>query len=239
MSDDFPAPFGPRIAVCSPGWIVSDRSSSTRTPPRTSVAFFNSSTGSTLIIVSRRRLPGKYASRWSDGAACESRASAPCKVRSHAPSKPECHVDAHLQRVSPAAEDHAANRADVAVVEPLGQRDMTRRRQQIVRGIDIDPAGAGAMKRQPRMRGVRSDAARHSGRGRRLEIAAHVPRGDAERPQAGNLEPREVLAHATTETEDFRQGRRDGRGVRIEREVGVNACRQVDHRVEKRAPRGK
>src|SRR4029453_16097135 len=45
MKVDFPAPFGPRIAVCSPAEIVSVRRSRTRAPPRTTVASQSSSSG--------------------------------------------------------------------------------------------------------------------------------------------------------------------------------------------------
>ena len=68
MSDDLPAPLGPRIAVCSPRWIASDSPSSTRIPPRTSVAFRSSSTGSTRLILEDDVLA--FVDQWSADALC-------------------------------------------------------------------------------------------------------------------------------------------------------------------------
>jgi len=61
------------------------------------------------------------------------------------------HSDVDPERVAPAAEDHAANRADVPVVTAPRQRDVRTGRQHVVRGVDIDPAGAGAVDGEPRM----------------------------------------------------------------------------------------
>ena len=54
MKVDFPAPFGPRIAVCSPAAIVSVRPSRTRAPPSTTVASQSSSSGSAGHAATRR-----------------------------------------------------------------------------------------------------------------------------------------------------------------------------------------
>src|SRR5688572_33375266 len=65
MNDDLPAPFGPSTAVCWPCSTISDRFSKTRVRPRTSVAFFNSSTGSIELVYLSGKL--EEVEKWKSG----------------------------------------------------------------------------------------------------------------------------------------------------------------------------
>ena len=59
------------------------------------------------------------------------------------------------------------------------------------------------MKCQPGVRCVGADTMRHSGRRLGFQVTAHIQRGNPERPQARDLETREVLAYTATKPEDF------------------------------------
>jgi len=71
----------------------------------------------------------------------------------------------HSQGVLAAAEDDAVQGTDVAEVAAPGDRDMARCGQEIVRGIDVDPADAVAIKRNPGVGRVRSGESRLAGGG--------------------------------------------------------------------------
>src|SRR5262245_22932249 len=149
------------------------------------------------------------------------------------------HVHADLQRVLAAAENDAANRADIAVVAAPPKRDVAGRRQHVVGGIDVDPAAPGTVHGEPGVRGVGADAARLPWRRNSLEVAADVERGQAERTKTRDLGAREVLTDAAAQPEDIGERRRHVRRFGIEREVSVEAAGQIEHRLEVRAAPGK
>ena len=128
-------------------------------------------------------------------------------------------VDRDARPLLAAAEDHAADRADVGVVAAPGQGDVPIDGDAVVGRVDVDPAVPGHVEREPGVRGVGADQARLVGRRRRFEVAADVARRQAERAQAGDLQVGEVLADAAPLPEDVGDRRRDRGRARLEREV--------------------
>src|SRR5258708_19221972 len=97
------------------------------------------------------------------------------------------HADADMQRVIAAAEDDAAERADIAVITPPGERYMAMGRQDVVGRIQIYPAQPWTPDREPSMRGIGTHEQRLSGRRLGQEVAADVACGEPERSQAADL----------------------------------------------------
>ena len=97
-----------------------------------------------------------------------------------------------------AAQDHAAQRRDIAEIPAPGHGDVVRAREAAVGGIELDPAVRRAPHRHPGVRRRIADqlltAFSRSGIG--AQVAAHVARRQAARTQAGDHEMREVLADA-------------------------------------------
>src|SRR5258708_12064760 len=73
------------------------------------------------------------------------------------------HADADMQRVIAAAEDDAAERADIAVITPPGERYMAMGRQDVVGRIQIYPAQPWTPDREPSMTGIATHEPRPSG----------------------------------------------------------------------------
>jgi hypothetical protein len=91
-------------------------------------------------------------------------------------SQPASDQNIHADRdgMLSASQDHALDRTDVVVVTAPGQGDMPVVTQQVVGGVDVDPARTGAEDRQPGMRHISSYQAILT-RGRsREQVAADV-----------------------------------------------------------------
>ena len=80
------------------------------------------------------------------------------------PSGKRRHGHGDLQRVVAAAEQDAAQRADVAVVAAPGERHVALGRQHVVGGIEIDPSEPRTPDREPGVRRVGADQPRLAGR---------------------------------------------------------------------------
>ena len=59
------------------------------------------------------------------------------------------HVHAHLQRVTPAAQNHAADRADIGIVAAPRKGHVRHRRKHVVGRIDVHPTEPRTVDRQP------------------------------------------------------------------------------------------
>src|SRR5262245_54644818 len=95
-----------------------------------------------------------------------------------------------------AANDHAADRADVFKVPPPRHCDVTIIDELIVRRIHIHPARCRDIHLNPGMRGISSNELRCAGRREGFEITADVTRGQPDCTQAADLKVREILTHA-------------------------------------------
>ena len=144
-----------------------------------------------------------------------------------------CRRDAHadVQRVRAAAEDHAAQRADVAVVASPGEGDVAQVGQDVVGRIEIDPAECRAVDREPGVRRVGADQPRLARRRIGEQIAADVARRAA-RARAGRRS-------AGARSPGRRRAARRARGVTgvvIVVAPGSNVNSRVDavHQVDRR-----
>ncbi len=112
-------------------------------------------------------------------------------------------------------------------------------RHAIVGGIEIHPTDAGAPCRAPRVRGVGAYQTRAARRRHGSQIAADIPRREAERSHAPDLEMSEILAHPAAFFEKSLDGRGDFGGLLVETEILVNPPGEIEHRREQRTSRGK
>src|SRR5215213_2659296 len=107
------------------------------------------------------------AARW------HGRTAALCDARSS--SVEADHVDAHLQGgAGTIGEYHAVEGGDVAVVATPGHRDVVGRLDEVVGGVEVQPAAVGQRHRAPGMGGGRAHQRRLTVGGTGLEIAAHI-----------------------------------------------------------------
>src|SRR5215211_2530565 len=97
-------------------------------------------------------------------------------------------IDRDSRPLLAAAENDAANRADVGVIAAPCQGDVAIDGHAVVGRVGVDPAEARYVQRDPRVRGVDADEAWLVRRRRGLDIAAHVACRQAERPEAGDLQ---------------------------------------------------
>src|ERR1039458_8354664 len=67
-------------------------------------------------------------------------------------------------------------------------------------------------------------------------VSAHIARRQAERTQTTEHQMGEILAHATSMLEHLAHLRSHGRRLRIVAELSLDAARQIEHRLEPRAP---
>src|SRR5436190_22636988 len=102
-----------------------------------------------------------------------------------------------------AAQDDAADGADVVVVASPGDSDVTGGGKKGGCGIDIDPADARAKEGHPGVRGISADEAGLIGRRIGFQVSADIAGGQPERAEAGDLELGEVLANAAAILEYF------------------------------------
>src|SRR5581483_1267348 len=106
--------------------------------------------------------------------------------------------------------------------------------EQVVRRVDVDPAGRAAPGCQPGVRGVRPDPASLTRCRASPQVATDVAGAQAERAETGDLNVSEVLADAAAIPERLLQGCVDSGRTRIVDEVGVDAGRQVEDAREDR-----
>jgi hypothetical protein len=83
-------------------------------------------------------------------------------------------VDAHRDGMLTAAEDHALDRTDVVIVAAPGQGDMLVLSDQVVGGVDVDPARSGTEDRQPGVRHVDAHQSILTRGRRRQQVPADV-----------------------------------------------------------------
>ena len=105
---------------------------------------------------------------------------------------------------------------------------MLHRGEPVVRGVHVNPPEARAEEADPGVGGIGAEEFGLPGRRHSFEVATDIPRRQAQRAQAGNLQMREVLAHPPPLLYHLGQRCGHGRRGRIELEVAVDACRQVD-----------
>src|ERR1043166_3336336 len=138
-----------------------------------------------------------------------------------------------------ASGQNSGDGTDVAKIAAVSDGDMLFRRLQIVRRIEINPAGFGTKDREPRVGSVGAKQSFLIFRGMSPQVAADVTRRQAERAQARDGEMREILADATAFFPDLleRRGNRGGRGVVDE--ILEDAPGQVAPAIEQRRFGGK
>src|SRR5512134_1162513 len=97
-----------------------------------------------------------------------------------------------------AAENGAADRADIVVVTAPGECHVLDRYDEIVGRVDVYPSLARRPHGKPGVRGVGADELLPARRRPGVKIPADIARRQSQRPQAGDLQMREVLTDAAT-----------------------------------------
>src|SRR5271157_1412302 len=115
---------------------------------------------------------------------------------------------------------------------------MAVRGYAIVGGIEIHPTVAGTPCRAPGVRGVGAYQTRPARRRHRAQITADVPRREAERSHAPDLEMSEILAHAAALFEKGLHGGGDFGGLLVKAEILVDSAREIENRCEQRTSFG-
>src|SRR5260221_13327390 len=109
------------------------------------------------------------------------------------------HGDFHLHGFFAAAGAHAADRRRGQVIAPDREAAVPFAREHAVRDVHAHPAFASDPHVRP---GVARSRLVVAG----VDVAAHVARGSAERPGAGDETVRVILAHAAADREGVRRG---------------------------------
>ena len=148
----------------------------------------------------------------------------------------DAHRDAHA--LPAPAEDHAAQRHDVGEVGAPGERDVALVGARVVGRVELDPAVARRIGRDPGVRGVDAEQARPprrrlgaAGSPRRSAPAGPWPRRQASMTWAKSWQT--PLRCSSTSSTEVADGGRAG----LELEVGVDAAHQVGR--SPRASRGR
>src|SRR5690349_17925468 len=95
-----------------------------------------------------------------------------------------------------AADDEAVDRAHVAIVAPPRERDVLDAGYDVVRRVEVDPTRLAGEHGYPGVRRVGADELLFAFGRARQQVAADVPRGQAQAAHACDHQMREVLAHA-------------------------------------------
>ncbi len=148
-------------------------------------------------------------------------------------------VDAHRDRVPSSPQDHTLDRAHVVIVAAPSQCDMSLLTDQIIGGVDVDPARARTEYRQPRVRHVGANESLLALGWGRQEIAADVAGGEPQCAETADLEVREVLADAGLALQELKQRRVEGTGARDKAKLGENAPGQIEDGFEQGPARRK
>ena len=141
------------------------------------------------------------------------------------------HVDGDLKRVISTAQDQSVQRTDITVVAAPGQGYMAVCGDNVVGRVHVKPAAPGTVRRDPCVGCVGANQPRNSWRLIRAKIAADISRREIQRAETGNLQVREILAHAAPLAKDLLRRRPYGRHFRVETKVCVDARRQVEERL--------
>src|ERR1700677_1621628 len=136
-------------------------------------------------------------------------------------------VHGHLDRMLAATGDDASHRTDVAKITTERNRDVFLTGLDVVGGVKINPAGAGAKNGKPRVARIHANQTRLAFRRAGAQIAADVTRRQTERTQERNAEMRKILADAASFFQNLLQRRGDGRGFNIVFEISENTAGEV------------
>src|SRR5580658_508273 len=137
------------------------------------------------------------------------------------------HVHRNADYLFAAAQRYAFHRRYVGIVAAPRHCKMLAARHDIVGRIEILPTEHGAPGRDP---GVRGPLTHEVSAG--AQIAAHVARGQFERPQARDHQVRKILAHAAAGFQHFIHGRSDGGGAAIVVELSEDTPREIFDRAQ-------
>ena len=83
------------------------------------------------------------------------------------------------------------------LTSPVGDSDVFPGGLDIIRRIEINPAGARGKNGEPCVAGIGADEPRHAFRRACAQVTTDIARGQAERAQARDAGMREILAHTT------------------------------------------
>src|SRR5882672_586966 len=135
-----------------------------------------------------------------------------------------------------AADDHAAQRGDVAEVPSPGDDDVIGTHADIVGRVKVDPAEGWTKYGHPGVRSVRADIG-CVGAGRRLcaEVTADVSCRQPPRTQTPDHDVGEILAYTLAGLERLDRGRTDGGAPGRVLEFAVNFVYHTVHGGEKQA----
>ena len=135
------------------------------------------------------------------------------------------------------APEPAAHRGDVVVVAPPPDGDVPLGWHLVVRRVEVEPPDRGSGPHgAPRVRRVDADELRAARRRQRLDVAAHVPGGQADGAQRGDGDVGEVLAHAVTTGEHVGERRRQVGGLRVEAELAIDRVAERARGIDDAAP---
>src|SRR5687768_3281223 len=102
-----------------------------------------------------------------------------------------------------AAEYDSADWTYIGVIAAPCDRNVLDRWEKVISGIKVDPSPAMTENGDPRMGGIGPGEFRFSWSRNRFDIATNIPRGEANRTKAGNLEMGKILANTAALFQDF------------------------------------
>jgi uncharacterized membrane protein YfcA len=141
-------------------------------------------------------------------------------------------VDSHAHPVTSAAEKDAFDRTDVAVITAPGHGHVPHLGDYVVRRIEVNPAVSGTKDAQPSVCSVRADKLWLARSRIGQEIAADIPRCQAERSYASDFQMREVLAYAAPLLEDLHRRRAHARSGWVVAELAEDAAGKIKCRFQ-------
>src|SRR5258706_15888104 len=130
------------------------------------------------------------------------------------------------------AENNSTNRANIIVIPAMRHGDMAHAWNDIIGGVDIDPAEAMAIKRNPGVGCVSAGKSFLAGRRIGFQITAHVAGRQTERPEATNLDVGEVLANPSPILKYLFERSADRSSLRIKFKIPVDSLCQVLDRLK-------
>ena len=142
------------------------------------------------------------------------------------------HVDGHVHRMSATSEKNAFDRTYVGIIAAPGDGDVSRGRYLVIRWIEIDPTSPRNEQAKPCVRGIGANQPLLARARVGQEIAAYVASNEAQRPQTGYLQMREILADTAALLENFHRGRADARGGRVVFEFVEDARREIERSIQ-------
>ena len=103
----------------------------------------------------------------------------------------------------------SSNQTDVSIVTTQGQRQVAPACDMIVGGINVEPFVVEAVNGYPCVGGIATKEPWLTGRRFGAQVAAHVPRRQAQRSKATDFKMRKILANAAATAEHLRKGSRN------------------------------